>query len=133
MNNLKNTLIAVILALGIGYAFGRYKTPQKVEIQEREKIVKQTEVIVREVKQADGTVIKETITKDTSKKENDKSNKTQNAKSKYLISATAGYSFVDKKENYGAAVQMRLGDTPFFGGVYGNTQRGGGIILSIEL
>lgn len=133
MNNLKNILIATVLALGIGYAFGRYKTPAKIEVQEREKIVKQTEVIVREVKQADGTIIKETITKDTSKKENDKSNKTTNAKSKYLISGMAGYSFVDRKENYGGAVQMRLGDTPFFGGVYGNTERGGGVILSIEL
>lgn len=133
MNNLKNILIAVILAAGIGYAFGRYKTPAKIEVQEREKIVKQTEVIVREVKQADGTIIKETITKDTSKKENDKSNKTTNAKSKYLISATAGYNFQDRKENYGGAVQMRLGDTPFFGGVYGNTDRGVGAIISLEM
>ena len=133
MNNLKNILIAAVLALGIGYAFGRYKTPAKTEIVEKEKVIKQTEVIVREVKQADGTVIKETITKDTSKKENDKSNKVTAAKSKYLLSATAGYNFQDRKENYGGAVQMRLGDTPFFGGVYGNTDRGVGAIISLEM
>lgn len=133
MNNLKNILIAVVLALGIGYAFGRYAQPAKIEIQEKEKVVKKTETIYREIKQADGTIIKETITKDTSKKENDKSNKVTAAKSKYLISATAGYNFSERKENYGGAVQMRLGDTPFFGGVYGNTDKGIGIIGTIEL
>lgn len=133
MNNIKNIIIATVLALGIGYAFGRYKTPARVEVQEKQVIVKETEVIVREVKQADGTVIRETITKDTTRKENNKSNKTSNQKSKYLISGMAGYSFTDKKENYGAAVQMRLGGTPFFGGVYGNTDRGVGAIISLEL
>lgn len=133
MNNIKNILIAVIIAAGIGYAFGRYKTPAKVETVEKQVVVKETEVIVREVKQADGTVIRETITKDTARKENDKSNKQTNAKSKYLISGMAGYSTLEKKEHYGAAVQMRLGDTPFFGGVYGNTDRGVGAIISLEL
>lgn len=133
MNNIKNIIIAAVLALGIGYAFGRYKTPAKVETVEKQVIVKETEVIVREVKQADGTVIRETITKDTARKENDKNSKTTNAKSKYLISGMAGYSFAEKKEHYGAAVQMRLGDTPFFGGVYGNTDRGVGAVISLEM
>lgn len=133
MNQIKNIIIGVILAAGIGYAFGRYAQPARVETQEKRVVVKETEVIVREVRQSDGTVIKETITKDTSKKENDKSNKKTSEKSKYLISGMAGYSFTDKKENYGAAVQMRLGGTPFFGGVYGNTDRGVGAIISLEL
>lgn len=133
MNNLKNILIAAVLALAIGYAFGRHLQPAKVEQTEKRVVVKETEVIVREVRQSDGTVIKETITKDTSKKENDKSNKVTNEKSKYLISGMAGYSFTDKKENYGAAVQMRLGGTPFFGGVYGNTNGQVGAILTLEM
>ena len=130
MNNLKNILIAIILAAGIGYAFGRYKTPAKIEIQEKERIVKQTEVIVREVKQADGTIIKETITKDTSKKENDKSKVTKNTKSKYLISGIVSYDIDKKKEQFGGAVQMRLGDTPFFGGVVYNGNPG--VTVSVE-
>ena len=130
MSNIKNILIAIILAAGIGYAFGRYKQPAKIEVQEREKIVKQTEVIVREVKQADGTIIKETITKDTSKKENDKSKVTKNTKSKYLISGIVSYDIDKKKEQFGGAVQMRLGDTPFFGGVVYNGNIGA--VISAE-
>ena len=130
MNNLKNIIIAAVLALGIGYAFGRYKVPAKVEIQEKQVIVKETEVIVREVKQADGTVIRETITKDTARKENDKSNKVSNAKSKYLGSLIVSYDTEKKKEQFGGAVQMRIGDTPFFGGVIYN--KNPGVVLSLE-
>lgn len=131
MNNLKNILIVVVLALGIGYAFGRYKVPARVEVQEKQVIVKETEVIVREVKQADGTVIRETITKDTARKENDKSNKVSNEKSKYLVSVSGSYDFTERKESFGGAVQMRIGDTPFFGGVIYN--KNPGIILTLEM
>ena len=92
--------------------------------------MKETEVIVREVKQADGTVIRETITKDTARKENDKSNKVSNAKSKYLGSLIVSYDTEKKKEQFGGAVQMRIGDTPFFGGVIYN--KNPGVVLSLE-
>lgn len=117
MNNVKNIIIVGVLTLGIGYAYGRYMQPAKIETQEKQVVVKETEVVYREIKQADGTVIKETITKDTAKKETDKSNKTTAQKSKYLLSGIVSYSISEKKESFGGAAQMRLGDTPFFGGV----------------
>lgn len=132
MNNIKNIIIAAVLALGIGYAFGRYKQPAKVITNEKQVIVKETETIVREVKQADGTIIKETITKDTSKQENNKSNKTSNAKSKYLITGIASYNTTDRKPEYGGAVQLRLGDTPIFGGVIYQGNKFG-VTATIEL
>lgn len=132
MNNLKNIIIAVIIALGLGYAYGRYATPARVEVQEKVNVVKETEVVYREIKQADGTVIKETITKDTAKKESDKSNKTTAAKSKYLLSGIVSYNTQERKESFGGAAQMRLGDTPFFGGVvYKDNSVGATITLEL--
>jgi hypothetical protein len=132
MNNLKNIIIAVIIALGLGYSYGRYMQPARVEVQEKVNIVKETEVVYREIKQADGTVIKETITKDTAKKESDKSSKTTAAKTKYLLSGIISYDFTERKESFGGAAQVRIGDTPFFGGVV-YKDNSTGLILTIEL
>ena len=132
MNQLRNIIIALVLAGGVGYGWGRYKTPAKVETVEKQVIVKETEVIVREVKQADGTIIKETITKDTARKENDKSNKTVNEKHKYSAGIVVGYDFDKKKENYGAIAQARLGDTPFMAGVLIKSSKDVSAVLTLE-
>lgn len=132
MNKLLYYALALILVGGIGYAWGRYKTPAKIEIQEKQIVTKETEVIYREIKRADGTVIKETVTKDTSTKESDKSSKITNEKPKNKISLITSYDFDKKEIVYGGLVQRRIGDTPFFGGVYGTTNKQIGITLGLE-
>lgn len=132
MNKLAYYFLALVLVGGIGYGWGRYKTPAKVEIQEKQIVTKQTEVIYREIKQADGTVIKETVTKDTSTKESDKSSKTTAEKPKNKVGALASYDFQNKETVYGVLIQRRIGDTPFFGGIYGTTNKQIGASISLE-
>ena len=117
MNKIVYVIAAILIAAGLGFGYGRYSTPTKVEIQEKQVITKQTEVVYREVKQPDGTTIKETITKDTSTNEKDKSNKTTYEKPKSKVSLTVKYNFDQKQETYGILYQRRIGDSPLFGAV----------------
>ena len=105
----------------------------EVEVQEKVNVVKETEVVYREIKQADGTVIKETVTKDTAKKETDKSSKVVNEKAKNDISVLVSYDFSEKKEIYGIHYQRRLGDTPFKAGIFGVSTGVLGLSIGIEL
>ena len=133
MSNLKNLLLTGLIAAVVGYAIGKFTTPTKVEVQEKVNVVKETEVVYREIKQADGTVIKETVTKDTAKKETDKSSKVVNEKAKNDISVLVSYDFSEKKEIYGIHYQRRLGDTPFKAGIFGVSTGVLGLSVGIEL
>lgn len=132
MNKLAYYILGIIIASGIGYGWGRYKTPAKVEIQEKQIVTKQTEVIYREIKQADGTVIKETVTKDTSIKESDKSNKVTMDKVKNKLGIIGIYDFDKKEAGYGVSVERRIGDSPFFGGGFVTNTKTVGLSLSLE-
>lgn len=124
--------LALVLVGVVGYAWGRYKTQAKIEIQEKQIVTKETEVIYREIKKADGTVIKETVTKDTSTKENDKSNKVTMAKVKNKLGVIGLYDFNKKEAGYGIAAERRIGDSPFFAGGFVTNTKTVGLSLSLE-
>ena len=127
MNNLGSKIGAVVLLVGIAFAYGRYSAPNSVET--REVIKKETEYITREIKQADGTVIKEVISRDLTEKEKDK--KTVFQKPQYKVSIIPQYSFDDKKMVYGASVEKRISG-PIFVGLYADTNKTVGISVGIE-
>lgn len=119
----------LVLALGIGYGVGRYQNTGK-QIEEKKVVIKETETVVREIKGKDGTVIKEVITRDTSKKESD--NKVKIDKNKNKIGIFGKYDLEDKTSKYGLHYERRIGDSPFYGGVLVDTEKNVGLSISME-
>lgn len=127
VNKTSIKILAVIISIGIAFAWGRYSAPKNVET--KEVVKKEIEYITREVKKPDGTIIKEVIQKDLTEKAKD--NKTVYEKPKYKAEIIPKYNFETKKTTYGASVSKRFSG-PIFVGVYGDTDKNVGVSLGIE-
>lgn len=135
MNNIFTKIGLGVLALAIAFASGRYFAPVKIQEKQVVKEVVRTEkeYVTREIKKPDGTVIKEVIVTDTVKtaKEKTKEKIVTNEKPNYKASIIPKYSFKDYKISYGASVEKRLMG-PVFGGVYADTDKNLGVVISLE-
>lgn len=127
LNSLPTKIGLLLLAIGISFAYGRYSAPKSVET--KEVVRKETEYITREVKQPDGTVIKEVIHRDI--KETDKQAKTVYEKPKYKVTLIPQYNFDTKKTIYGGSIEKRISG-PIFVGLYANTDSVIGATVGME-
>ena len=128
---MKSTLIkigGVVLLLAFMFGLGRYTAPVKIE--EKQIVTKETEFITREIVKPDGTIVKETIKKDTSTKENQTI--VDNKKAGFKVSVIPQYNFDTKKTTYGATVEKRIIGN-IFAGIYVDTNKSVGIVISMEL
>jgi hypothetical protein len=127
---MKSVLIkigGVVLLLAFMFGLGRYTAPVKVE--EKQIITKETEYITREIVKPDGTIVKETIKKDTATKENQTI--VDNKKAGFKVAIIPQYNFGTKETIYGATVEKRiLGNV--FAGVYADTNKTVGVVVSME-
>lgn len=127
---MKSTLIkisGVVLLLAFMFGLGRYTAPTKIE--EKQIVTKETEFITREIVKPDGTIVKETIKKDTATKENQ--TVVDNKKAGFKVSVIPQYSFDTKKTIYGATVEKRIMGNIFVG-IYADTDKKIGAVLSME-
>lgn len=121
-------LLLTTLALGIGYAVGRYISPEKVKV-EKQVVVKEVEVIKKdvkivekEIKRPDGTIEKEKVIEDKSQeiKKSELESKeikiVKNNKPDWRVNGLIG---VDKTQNfyYGVNIEKRIVG-PFFTGIF---------------
>lgn len=127
MNNFLTKLGIGIFLIGISFAIGRYTAPVKIE--EKQVVTKETEYITREVIKPDGTIVKETIKKDTATKDTQKI--VENKKPDYKVSIIPQYNFSDKKMIYGASVEKRIAG-PIFAGIYADSNTNVGVSISME-
>jgi hypothetical protein len=141
---LKNSIIAGILLVLIGYATGRYLQPAQIEtqikevIKEVEVVKKDTVTVVHEVKRPDGTVEIDTRTEDKSviTTQTDKKTEQQsiitNIKPQWKASGLAAVDFNnDRRLTYGISVERRLLG-PVFVGVQGYDNKMIGISVGLE-
>ena len=143
MNFLK-TIVAGLLLVALGYGFGRYAVPAKVEeqkqvdVQKSDNINKDVIVVKHEVKRPDGTIIidtttqdKSTIVKNTNSEETD-TKITTNAKPQWSIGAMAGVKYDTLAQpNYTVNIERRI-IGPIFAGVYGRTDKEFGLAVHFE-
>jgi hypothetical protein len=127
MKDLAIKIGVVFLLIGLAFAYGRYSAPKSVET--KEVIKKETEYITREIKQPDGTVIKEVINRDLTQKATD--NKVVYQKPQYKVNIIPQYNFDSNKVTYGASVEKRISG-PIFVGIYANTEKAIGVSVGIE-
>ena len=124
--------LAVAVALLIGYAFGRYGQPAKVQIQtqtvvkEVETVKHDTVTVTKEIKEPNGTVETDTVVtnKDVDTTQIQSDSKTTetitNQKPQWKLGVLGGYNLQDLRPDYGVSVDRRvLG--PIFLGVIGHT------------
>ena len=148
MNNLQKVILAVLVAAGLGYSFGRYAQPAKVQIQEKE-VDKQVVVVqhdtvteTHQVKQTDGTIVTDTTVKDldvdkTSLTDTKQEKETvTNVKPQWKVQGLVGLNSMGLTQPlYGAGVERRILG-PISVGVWGLTGGSngatGGLSLSIE-
>lgn len=145
MNNLLKVALGVLLAAGLGYAFGRYAQPAKVEIK-KEVQIKEVEVtrknvvtVTREEKRPDGTVIIDTRTVDTSTEAVNRTSKEKEStvvtslKPQWRVGGGVGmkYNEVKLEPVYTLGVERRILG-PVFVGAYGRTDKEVGLTVSVE-
>jgi hypothetical protein len=147
MENWQKILVAILVSAVVGFAFGKYALPGKVQIktQEVEKIVTvvqhDTVTETHEVKRPDGTVITDTTIKDrdtanTSTVDTKKSSETiTNQKPQWKVQGLVGLSTKDLGQPaYGVGVERRI-IGPIFVGAWGlskSTEQTAGLSVSLE-
>lgn len=119
MKQYKNIAIAVLVALGLGYAIGRHLQPAeiKTEIKEVEKVVEKIKkdivIVERETRNPDGTVIidretrdrsEEAIRRDTRREEDTEINN----KAQWKANLHVKSSISSLVPQYGASVERRI-------------------------
>ena len=127
---MKSTLIkigGVVLLLAFMFGLGRYTAPAKIE--EKQIVTKETEYITREIVKPDGTVVKETIKKDTATKENQ--TVVDNKKAGFKVAVIPQYNFDTKQTIYGATIEKRIVGN-IFAGIYADTNKTVGVVVSME-
>ena len=113
---MRNYLIAagvLLLACFLSFQYGKTKakTVTKVEQVEVVKTKVDTVTVVKEVKQPDGTIVKETTVTDKSVINSKTDVRIEVAKNKNKINLGTDYSFSDKKQTYNFTYERRvLGD-----------------------
>jgi hypothetical protein len=146
MNSLKpwqSITLAILVALGLGYSFGRYAQPAKeviktVEVVKTVETVKHdTVTVTKQIKKPDGTTETDTTTTDkdieTSKTNiaESSSETITNVKPQWKATGLLGYNVSTFEKVYGAEIERRI-IGPIFVGAWANTQRTGGVSVSIE-
>lgn len=150
--SLSKKIIILLVALVLGYGFGRYLQPAEVitktEIKEKvvevevEKVKTEYRTIVKEIERPDGTKIKETIkeeikdessvVKKEEKKEVKKDKKIVNIKPQWRVQAMADLSTLDDIPQYKIGVERRIFG-PVFAGAYTSTDfKQYGVSISME-
>lgn len=143
MNNYAKTGLVLVIAAVVGYAFGRYVQPARIEIR-TETVTKEVEtkhnnIVTTEhtVKQPDGTIITDTEIKDTSfetkKETQDVKSDTvvQNAKPQWKVNLMSNFQAGPLSYLYGASVERRILG-PVFVGAFGNVDQKYGVTVGIE-
>lgn len=145
MNKYLKIALGVLVAAGLGYAFGRYAQPAKIEIK-KELQVKEIEVtkknvvvVTHEEKRPDGTVITDTRTVDTSTEATNRNSTSKestvvtNLKPQWKVGGAAGvkYNEVRMEAVYTIGVERRILG-PIFVGAYGRTDKEVGLSVSVE-
>ena len=136
--NLKLWSLSLLSVAALAYATGRYFQPAKIEIKE---VVKEIEVIkkdvrtvIREVVKTDGS--KETVTviedksKETSKKESSKETIITNAKPQWRVQGLADLTTLASPV-YGVGIERRILGPIFVGG-FVKANREYGVSVSLE-
>jgi hypothetical protein len=146
MNSLKpwqSITLAILVALGLGYSFGRYAQPAKeviktVEVVKTVETVKHdTVTITKQIKKPDGSTETDTTTTDkdvdtTNTSMTDKTSETiTNVKPQWKATGLLGYNVSTFQKVYGAEIDRRI-IGPIFIGAWANTQQTGGVSVSIE-
>jgi len=139
----KYIVMAIVFMCAVGYAFGRYFQPPQVVTKEVE-VIKEVEVVKREVKtiikevtRPDGT--KETTTtidentKETTRKDQNRQNETivTAQKPQWKVDLMVKASLTNIIPVYGASVQRRILG-PMFVGVQGWGDQSAGVSLGME-
>lgn len=133
---MRNYLIAggvLVLACFLSFQYGKSKakTITKVEQVETVKTKIDTVTVVKEIKQPDGTIVKETTVTDKSVINSKSELKVEVAKNKNQISLGTTYNFKDKTQVYDLIYERRmLGDVWL--GVKGSTNGSVGVQVGIE-
>lgn len=136
-------LLGIVIVLTIGYAFGRYVQPAKVEtrtvtVNHEVEVVKHDVVTVtKEVTTPDGTKTVTTTVTDKTKEEThkDSSNETKTvtdySKPQWKANAFVSPSNATTGHVYGVSFERRL-IGPVFVGIYGNVDRSFGGTVGLE-
>lgn len=136
-------ILAILVAAGLGYAFGRYAQPAKeviktVEVVKTVTVVQHdTVTVTKQIKKPDGTTETDTVITDkdvdiTNTAIKDTSSETiTNVKPQWKLSGQGGYNFSSFNKVYGAEVDRRILG-PIFLGAWGNSDRAAGIAISVE-
>lgn len=130
----RNIAIAAIVCAVLGYSFGRYAQPTKVETVEVTKEVVKRDVVtvVKEVVRPDGTKETETTTTDKTTETSNTSNSTKTAqRSAYKVNVMAGYLSDKGKTEYGIMVQKNFMG-PISLGAYATTEKTVGVTVGLE-
>lgn len=147
MNQLTAGLVAVLVAAGLGYSFGRYMQPAKVQIK-KEEVIKEVEVVKKNVvvvekitTNKDGTTVTERRTEDrstersSSKTETKESTVISNMKPQWFATAGATIDMTSVRDSavgYQFGINRRILGPIYLGGSY-NTQRSQvGVQLGLE-
>lgn len=129
-----NIGIGLALVAGLGYAFGRYAQPPKIETVEvtKEVIKKDIVTVVKEIVRPDGTKETETRTEDRSTEQTNSSNTTKTAqRAAYKVNVMAAYMPDKAKMEYGIMVQKNF-IGPISLGAYVTTEKTVGITAGLE-
>jgi hypothetical protein len=139
-------LLAILASIGIGYAFGRYVQPAKIQFQEKE-VIKTVEVVKRntvvethEVKKPDGTIVTDTKITDhdvisNQSNENKEVKETiSNEKPQWKLRGMAGLSLESVTPIYGVGIERRIIGPVFVGawGLSNSNEKIAGISIGIE-
>lgn len=123
MDKLKIVVISSLVLFGLGYGIGRYIQPPKevtkVEIQEREVVRKDIQVVTKEIIRPDGTKETVIVSNDRSVEKKDKQIETvisKPAEKQWLVGV--GVNPLAYYETYSVQVDRRVLGQFFVGGQY---------------
>lgn len=134
--SIKTYIVVVLVLLGVGYALGKYTTPERVVTQTITKIVTVTQHDTQTVivEKPDGT--KTTIiidkSKDTTKQQQTDTKTVENIKPQWHVSAQLVPQQGLLGPVYGLQIERRI-IGPVHVGVFGNTDKEFGLSVGVDL
>lgn len=125
-------VIALLVALAIGYSLGRYLQPPEIRIEEREVTIHHdTVTTIREIVHVDGSKEIVTIIDDKTKEESTTKTETSTMRPQWLVTAGFNPKCVTTGYLYEVSVSRRvLG--PIMVGVFANTDKNIGLNVGLE-
>jgi len=141
----KKIAIMVLVALGLGYAVGRYVQPASIKIVKEEvikivdRINKDVVTIIEKITRPDGTVEEKTTIIDKTQYEHYQQQQTNESttivsqKAQWKVQGLAGIRIDDFRgpQIYGVGIERRI-IGPVFVGVWGNTDKQVGLSVGLE-